>query len=83
MVGKKSSRSSALDDNGEVVLLLRLEALNELARDVFLLWIWWGLTPLSSICPSSVQPSAQKLPFLISPSVGTFDATSPVACHMP
>ena len=37
VVGKKSPRSSTLDDNGDVVLLLCLEALNELARDAFLL----------------------------------------------
>lgn len=37
VVAKKSPRSSTLDDNGDVVLLLCLEALNELSRDAFLL----------------------------------------------
>ncbi len=37
VVGKYSPRSSTLDDNGDVVLLLCLEALNELVLDVFLL----------------------------------------------
>jgi hypothetical protein len=39
MMGKKSSCSSTLADNGEVVLLLRLDALMELALDVLLRWI--------------------------------------------
>lgn len=34
MGGKNSARSSVLDDNGDVVLLRRLDALSELARDV-------------------------------------------------
>lgn len=82
VAGKKPSLSSPLMESG-VVLFLCLEALNELAREVLLLWIWCGVSPLPSICPSSVQPERQKLPCRISEKVGTLDATSPVACHMP
>ena len=52
-------------------------------RVVCLLAIWCGVWPLCSSCPSSVQPAGEKLPFLISPMVGTLDAISPVASHMP
>lgn len=68
---------------GGVLLLLRVRVLAELVRATRRRWISCGLAPRLSICPSWLQPSAVKEPFLISASDGTLEVTSPVACHMP
>jgi hypothetical protein len=42
-----------------------------------------GFAPLFSSWPSWLQPSAANEPLRISANDGTFEVTSPVACHIP